>query len=463
MTIVVITFIALGKYLEARSKIKTGDAIEKPPLSLFEKIFLNIKAHDNQAEIYDAKGEFYVKFDDASAGSAAIRKDANTKIKDQVNTTFTSIQDEVAKMGIKQVINENGKIETRYFNPFHPVNYLKPTDGNNDGTAIEYMSLDQIIAVITTFFLPRKKDNTPVVTIIAPGKTPCLASEDSVSIDPTVCLIRNDLATFITDTENETGSKKGFNPFFYTLDASNETAAIWTNPTYINDIFKFTYQKSNKNGTVLGQIGNIYVSISKLIDIYRSKAGSSDGLSVIDFLKDLLEEISAALGGINDFQLYTEKNTIQIIDAKYLETSDDPNGSKSSKFKFDLLGLKSICRDVRINSRVYSEQSSMIAIGAAASGDNKNLGDIYSTTQQHFNAGLRDRVIKDIQIGTDVDQQQKKDAQGNLIDTKYNYYYDLYNNIAALSGYIQRKVLGTPYTNSDGTKTSWKLVMLVIY
>jgi hypothetical protein len=98
--------------------------------------------------------------------------------------------------------------------------------------------------------------------------------------------------------------------------------------------------------------------------------------SVIDFLKDLLEEISAALGGINDFQLYTEKNTIQIIDAKYLETSDDPNGSKSSKFKFDLLGLKSICRDVRINSRVYSEQSSMIAIGAAASGDNKNLGDI---------------------------------------------------------------------------------------
>ena len=29
MTIIVITFIALGKYLEARSKLKTGDAIEK--------------------------------------------------------------------------------------------------------------------------------------------------------------------------------------------------------------------------------------------------------------------------------------------------------------------------------------------------------------------------------------------------------------------------------------------------
>ena len=29
MTIIVITFIALGKYLEAKSKLKTGDAIEK--------------------------------------------------------------------------------------------------------------------------------------------------------------------------------------------------------------------------------------------------------------------------------------------------------------------------------------------------------------------------------------------------------------------------------------------------
>jgi len=433
----------------------TGDSVEKPPLSLFEKIFLNIKAHDNQAEIYDPNGEFYVKFDDAVSGSAAIRTDANNKIKDQVNKTFTDIQDEVAKTAVKTVINTNGKIEVRYFKPFHTNAWLKPTDGGNDGVALEYIQLDQVIAVLTTFFLPRKKikddEYVPTVTIIAPGKTPCLASEDSVSIDPTVCLIRNDLATFITD------KTEGFNPDFYTQYA-NQNAVGWKQKLTLADSNKFTYQKSNKKGTVLGQIGNIYVSISKIIDIYRSKAGSSDGVSVIDYLKDLLEEISMTLGGINDFQLYTEKNTIQIIDAKYLETSDDPEGSKSSKFKFDLLGLKSICRDVKINSRIYSEQSSMIAIGAAASGDNKNLGDIYSTTQQHFNEGLKDRVVKDIQIGTDVSDLQKKDAQGNNVEKRFNYYYDLYNNIAALTGYIQRKVLGTPYTNNDGTKTGWNVV-----
>lgn len=42
VTIVVITFIALGKYLEARSKLKTGDAIEKL-LSLGAKTALVIR------------------------------------------------------------------------------------------------------------------------------------------------------------------------------------------------------------------------------------------------------------------------------------------------------------------------------------------------------------------------------------------------------------------------------------
>lgn len=47
VTIVVITFIALGKYLEARSKIKTGDAIEKL-LSLGAKTALIIRNGQEQ-------------------------------------------------------------------------------------------------------------------------------------------------------------------------------------------------------------------------------------------------------------------------------------------------------------------------------------------------------------------------------------------------------------------------------
>ncbi len=55
MTIVVITFIALGKYLEARSKIKTGDAIEKL-LNLQAKTALVIRdGKETEISINDVK------------------------------------------------------------------------------------------------------------------------------------------------------------------------------------------------------------------------------------------------------------------------------------------------------------------------------------------------------------------------------------------------------------------------
>ncbi len=55
VTIVVITFIALGKYLEARSKIKTGDAIEKL-LNLQAKTALVIRdGKEIEIEVFDVK------------------------------------------------------------------------------------------------------------------------------------------------------------------------------------------------------------------------------------------------------------------------------------------------------------------------------------------------------------------------------------------------------------------------
>jgi hypothetical protein len=428
-----------------------GNAVEKPTLSLFEKLFLNIKAHDNQTEIYDKKGEFYVKFDTNVPEDEALRKNNTDLIKEQVENTFNNIKEQVRNTTLKQVINSNGDIKDVILEDFHSASWLKPADALNDGTAIEYIVLDQVIAILNSHFLLKDTNNKPIVSIVMPFETPCLASEDSVSVDPTTCLIRNDFATFISD------NSEGFNPYFYTIDTSVGNAQ-WTSKTTISPEYSFTYKKSD---VVLGRIGNIYISIQKLIDIYRSKAGSSSGVSVLEFLEDLLENISHSLGGINDFKLYTQRNTIQIIDAKYLEVSTDPDGSSSSKFKFDLVGLKSICRDVKINSRIFSEQASMIAIGAAASGEGQNIGDIYSSTQQEFNKGIKDRVIKNINF-TNLQTNSATFSDGSTIPSELKYYYDLYSNIATISGYIKRKVLGTPMIISGGASaggnTTWDVI-----
>jgi hypothetical protein len=431
-----------------------GNAVENPPLSLFEKIFLNIKANDNQSEITDEKGEFYVQFDTNISGNESIRKANNDLIKQQVATTFSNIQKFMGLQSFK-IVGNDGKIFTEKYenNTFHINKWLKPTDGQSDGTAIEYINLDQVVALLNAFFLPKGSNKKNIVDIILPGDTPCLACEDSVSIDPKTCLFRNDQATFIINKTDSNGKSIGFNPEFYTLDTS-ATNAIWGGETNIDPKFQFLSLKGSS--TYVGKIGNIYVSIQKLIDIYRSNI-SSDGLSILNFLEILLEDISRALGGINDFKLYTQRNTIQIIDAKYLEISSDKDGSSKSKFKFDLVGLKSICRDVKINSRIFSEQASMIAIGAAASGESQNIGDIYSSTQQEFNKNIKDRIISSIIIGS-PDNESRSFPDNTPIPPEINYYYDIYNNIQALSGYIDRKVLGTPGNVSTGGKTPWNII-----
>ncbi len=74
VTIVVITFIALGKYLEARSKIKTGDAIEKL-LNLQAKTALVIRDPEGKPASYGAGGkEIEISVNEVKHGDLIIVK-----------------------------------------------------------------------------------------------------------------------------------------------------------------------------------------------------------------------------------------------------------------------------------------------------------------------------------------------------------------------------------------------------
>jgi Cu2+-exporting ATPase/Cu+-exporting ATPase len=83
VTIVVITFIALGKYLEARSKIKTGDAIEK---------LLNLQAK-TALVIRDGK-EIEISVNDVKHGDLIIVKPGAKIPVDGVITEGSSFIDE---------------------------------------------------------------------------------------------------------------------------------------------------------------------------------------------------------------------------------------------------------------------------------------------------------------------------------------------------------------------------------
>jgi len=294
---------------------------------------------------------------------------------------------------------------------------IKYCDGGNEGTAIEYISMDSFIALLNAYLIP-KQGIKNITNIEIPGNTPCLASEDSVSIDPTTCLIKNKRATFIADDKN------GFDPYVLNKNYVNNSGT--SNPASLRDFL-------NQGTTNLGSIGNIYVSINKILTIFRNNADSTDGINVLSLLQKVLDAVSFSLGGINNFQIHSTRGTAQIIDIHYLES-----GNKNDKFKFNLIGLSSICRDVKINSRIFAEQSTMIGIGAAA-GSINNLGDIYTSTQQQFNKGLTDRVLNNVQY-----VNQPTPANGTQLTGSQAYYYNIFKTLEGLKKYTTDKVLGIP-------------------
>jgi hypothetical protein len=393
--------------------------------SQFEKIFLNLVAHINDQEFaYSisfqktlAPGQFYSvdkgpQRDALIAEADKVYNDINSRIKVGSYKGFA------------------GNWEDPQLVDFNPATFdlnlnlaVKLIDGGTEeGIGVEYISMNAFIAILTEFFLPKnKKNNKPAISIAIPNNTPCLASEDSVSIDPTTCIINNSKATFICDNTN------GFKPQLYSEISMISSPSSTTNSTNIPEFIQ--------SGTNIGAIGNIYVSISKILQVYRNLSGGPDGVDVIELLKEILDACSFALGGINDFKLYNDRSTVQIIDVKYFETK-----GKNSKFKFDLIGLKSICRDVKINSRIFSEQSTMIAIGATSGDQNANLGDIYTSTQNYFNYGLKDRILK-----TTYSNDKASDkivVDGVELKGEAAYYFTIYSNVEALTSYVNINVLG---------------------
>jgi len=469
----------------------------EPPLSFFEKLFLTIKGALNTSEfgISSAAGNSGTSGISGTAGTSgtsgtttvnatvtstpngtsgtsgtsgvfgniqpefyaqgANAQAALARVKEEFEFIKTALKEDTAKYKIYAANDDGSKAGVYHYNGY-PINVFPggvlPAEGTTDGSGIEYISMDIFIAILQRFLIPRDENTKePLLYLVVPGRTPSLISEDSVSIDPTTCLVRNQYAKFIT------GLDTGFEPVLYnnlTWDGTKltpgTTIQIGTYPfdSFVKNKKVKAPDPQDKKKTIeidqtvvnIGEIGNIYISIGKIIQTYRNLAGS-DGVNVIDLLINILEDISFSLGGINDFKLYTERNIVQIIDAKYLEVGEPA----SSKFKMDLVGLKSICRDVKINSKIFPEQSSMIAIGAAAGGNSSaNLGDIYNSTQAMFNKGLKDRVIRDMTF----DEGNKEVP--SMITGENLYYFQIYQNISALEKYIKTKVLGIDSTGQRG-------------
>jgi len=152
--------------------------------------------------------------------------------------------------------------------------------------------------------------------------------------------------------------------------------------------------RGDQNGyDELGIIGNIFVNLDFLYkQALDSNLESSDNngqnqISLFKYIKSIMSAIQTSIGNLNSFEIHVDpvdNNVARVIDVNY-------TGAKEIKnlFKLQVHNTKSVVRSYSLQSQIFPEQSSIIAIGSQAKGG--QLG-IQNNTVIDFNKNITDRI-----------------------------------------------------------------------
>jgi len=193
-------------------------------------------------------------------------------------------------------------------------------------------------------------------------------------------------------------------------------------PYYVNDDYN----------TELGIIGNIYLNVKMLYDLsIDANVESQDKkekneIALYDFIKNILAKVSPSIGNVNNFDLIVDnKSNAQIIDVNFV-SKESPETIYKNAFELQLHNLNSVVRSYKLESKIFPEQSSIVAIGAQVEGG--ALG-VDTSTFVAFNRSIRDRIIpvKTAPV-SDIapnNAKEKVDAIISNIETIYKFFGEL--------------------------------------
>ena len=194
------------------------------------------------------------------------------------------------------------------------------------------------------------------------------------------------------------------------------------------------YFIENDYSKELGIIGNIYVNINMLYNLSVSTELASQDkkekneIALYDYIKSVLSKISTAIGEVNTFDLFVEPdgNTARIIDVNYVDKLS-ANDAYNNAFQLEVHNLNSVVRSYSLESKIFPEQATIVAIGAQVGGE--ALG-VDTTTLVDFNKAIIDRIIpvKDAPTSPtaeDDDPNKKLSTLTNGLTIIYGFFSDI--------------------------------------
>ena len=220
------------------------------------------------------------------------------------------------------------------------------------------------------------------------GNGLCVSSLNAISINNDVCYIINKKA--------QQFNSDGFQPL----------ASPATGINYIQDV-----------AGNLGTIGFIYLNIGNIVSTYKQLHESNQGtVDLRDFLQKILNDVAYALGSINNFDIVSIDNRGIIIDKHYVEYY--PNTTEDSKFQLNIMGTRTTVKEHKVVSKIFEEQSTMIAIAAQ---DRANVASLQSSTQVALNKDIYNRLYLNTSDRESIQESENRDIIYKNIQTLFSF------------------------------------------
>ena len=189
---------------------------------------------------------------------------------------------------------------------------------------------------------------------------------------------------------------------------------------YLKYLDSFFYPDSNQEQ---GIIGNIYINLQYLYGLSLDNNLESQDkkekqeIAIYDYIKNILSSVSNVTGNVNNFDIHVDPvdNVARVIDINYVndKSKKDVLGENNT-FTLQIQNTSSTVRNYKLESEIFQEQSTMVAIGAQVQGG--ALGTD-SNTMAGFNKNITDRIIP---IKKDTNTQEKEN-EAKTRETEYGY------------------------------------------
>jgi len=339
---------------------------------------------------------------------------------------YLLIKEEVVDKGLNTVPGEVFGVNTRF------VNWIKNKKYSNaynllDSFLIttEFLSL----AINKTFFISGIEDSDNynfVKDALTLKPNESKAKEEQTKIERQQQQIRETNKKLQEGLKNIQFLKQLARPYFIPASSASERGPDW---------------KSE-----LGIIGNIYVNVSMLYNLCTNDQLASQDkkekneIALYDFMKNVLSQISTAIGNVNNLDIFVDPvdNVARIIDINYADRVKATQAYDNA-FELQVQNLNSVVRSYNLESKIFKEQSTIVAIGAQIGG--ATLGTDTSTLVD-FNRSIIDRIIP-VKDAPTTNETQDNQSKLSILITSLNIIANFFTD---LSYY---KFLGITTLDSD--------------